>query len=69
MLDDPDQAQARVFLRVLTARAHALAREMTFGHNHTPGARRRLEAELSTVCGYIDRLHRRFPDTAADRTT
>ncbi|WP_330230157.1 hypothetical protein OHA40_29810 [Nocardia sp. NBC_00508] len=64
MEQDADLAQARVFLELLTLRARTLAREIGFAHRGDAAVRQELHAELSAVRRYIDRLHRRFPETA-----
>ncbi|MBF6341357.1 hypothetical protein IU450_36570 [Nocardia abscessus] len=64
MEQDADLAQARVFLELLTVRAQTLARELGFGYRGD-AARHELHTELCAVRRYIDRLHRRFPETAS----
>ncbi|MFI9632677.1 hypothetical protein ACIHAX_08290 [Nocardia sp. NPDC051929] len=61
---DADLAQARVFLELLTRQARTLARDIESTYRHDPAARHALYSELCVVRRYIDRLHRRFPDTA-----
>ncbi|WP_039798235.1 hypothetical protein [Nocardia araoensis] len=64
MEQDADLAQARVFLELLTRRAQTLARDMESAHRRDPAARHELYSELCVVRRYIERLHRRFPETA-----
>jgi hypothetical protein len=64
MEQDPDLAQARVFLDLLASHARALHREAEFTHRHNPTARAELAAELRTIERFADRLHRRFPETS-----
>ncbi|WP_063052976.1 hypothetical protein [Nocardia arthritidis] len=70
MEQDADLAQARVFLELLTRRAQTLARDIEFSYRGDPAARHELHSELCAVRRFIDRLHRRFPETVppqADR--
>ncbi|MBF6301388.1 hypothetical protein IU459_28175 [Nocardia amamiensis] len=63
MEEDANLAQARVFLELLAVRAQTLTREIGFAHRGDPAVRQQLQTELSAVRRYIDRLHRRFPET------
>ncbi|WP_454199211.1 hypothetical protein [Nocardia sp. Marseille-Q1738] len=63
MEEDANLAQARVFLELLTVRARTLTREIGVAHRGDPAVRQQLQTELCTVRRYIDRLHRRFPET------
>ncbi|WP_157229724.1 hypothetical protein [Nocardia abscessus] len=67
MEQDADLAQARVFLELLTVRAQTLARELGFAYRGDAAARHELHTELCAVRRYIDRIHRRFPETASPR--
>ncbi len=69
MEQDADLAQARVFLELLTVRAQTLARELGFAYRGDAAARHELHTELCAVRRYIDRIHRRFPETASPRGT
>lgn len=64
MEQEADLAQARVFVELLTLRARTLARDIESAHRRDPAARHELFSELRVVRGYIDRLHRRFPEIA-----
>ncbi|WP_159843752.1 hypothetical protein [Nocardia sp. CY41] len=64
MEQDADLAQARVFLELLTRQARTLARDIEFSYRGDPAARHQLHSELCVVRRYIERLHRRFPETA-----
>ncbi|MEV0033231.1 hypothetical protein [Nocardia sp. NPDC050793] len=63
MDEDPDLAQARVFLELLANRATALDRELGFAHRLSPASRAESVAERRTLQRYIDRIRRRFPET------
>ncbi|MGW4091313.1 hypothetical protein [Nocardia sp. NPDC004750] len=60
---DADLAQAQVFVELLTRQARTLARDIASTYRHDPAARHELYRELCVVRRYIDRLHRRFPET------
>ncbi|MEV6070301.1 hypothetical protein AB0L82_27465 [Nocardia sp. NPDC052001] len=60
--EDPELAQARVFLAELEKHAAALARRLQ--SSATLDVHRSLDAELSSVRRYVDRIHRRFPAIA-----
>ncbi|MBF6195824.1 hypothetical protein [Nocardia implantans] len=64
MEQDADLAQARVFVELLTRRARMLVRDIESAQRRDPAARHELFSELCVVRGYIDRLHRRFPQLA-----
>ncbi|MEU2038864.1 hypothetical protein [Nocardia niwae] len=64
MEQDADLAQARVFLELLTRRAQTLARDIEFSYRGDHAVRHELHSELCVVRRCIDRLHRRFPETA-----
>ncbi|MGY4099780.1 hypothetical protein ACW2Q0_09505 [Nocardia sp. R16R-3T] len=63
MYEDPDLAQAQVFLELLANRAEALTRELGFAHRLDSPPREELVNELRAVQRFIDRIHRRFPET------
>ena len=67
MHEDPDLAQAQVFLELLTNRAGALTRELGLAHRLHPASRAELVVELRAIQRFIDRLHRRFPETCPGR--
>ncbi|WP_330184898.1 hypothetical protein OHB26_15705 [Nocardia sp. NBC_01503] len=60
--EDPELAQARVFLAELEKHAATLVRRLQSGA--TLDVRRSLDAELAAVHRYADRIHRRFPGIA-----
>ncbi|WP_067533568.1 hypothetical protein [Nocardia crassostreae] len=57
--EDPELAQARIFLGELERHIATLTRRMQTAP--TVDARRALNAELSAVRRYVERLHRCFP--------
>ncbi len=60
--EDPESAQARVFLGELEKQIAALLRRMQTAPS--PEARQSLNAELTQLRRYVERIHRRFPDIA-----
>ncbi|MEV6767520.1 hypothetical protein AB0N05_02700 [Nocardia sp. NPDC051030] len=60
--EDPELAQARIFLDELEAHAAKLTRRLQTAL--TPEARQSIAGELSTLRKYVDRIHRRFPGIA-----
>ncbi|MTE15523.1 hypothetical protein [Nocardia aurantiaca] len=60
--EDPEAAQARIFLEELERHVVKLTRRLQTAP--TPEARQAINAELSTVRRYLDRIHRRFPGIA-----
>ncbi len=68
MFDDPDIAQARVFLDLLAAQARTLARAIATAERTFQAQRlRELHAELHTVRNCIARIHCRYPEIAPPR--
>ncbi|PXX58352.1 hypothetical protein DFR70_11434 [Nocardia tenerifensis] len=68
MSDDPDIAQARVFLDLLAAHARTLARAINTAERTFQTRRLRdLHAELHTVRRCIARIHCRYPDITPTR--
>lgn len=57
--EDPDAAQARLFLGELDKHATTLARRLQSAP--TAETRQSIKAELSVVRRCMDRIHRRFP--------
>ncbi|QIS11929.1 hypothetical protein [Nocardia arthritidis] len=65
MFSDSDKAQALVFLDLLTAHARTLARDIYQAEKCSRMEySQALRYELGTVRACIDRIHRRFPETA-----
>ncbi|GEM31511.1 hypothetical protein NN3_25180 [Nocardia neocaledoniensis NBRC 108232] len=62
--DDPDVAQAREFLDMLTAHAARLETDMAMAGS--PQQRAAWQSDLRQIRRFIDGLHRRFPDLAAE---
>ncbi|MFG1798140.1 hypothetical protein [Nocardia altamirensis] len=63
MSDDPDIAQARVFLDLLAAHARGLTRAISTAERTFQTHRlRELHAELHTVRNCIARIHYRYPN-------
>ncbi len=60
--EDPESAQARVFLGELEKQIATLIRRMQTAPS--PEARQSLNAELSQLRRYVERIHRRFPGIA-----
>ncbi|MFE5283713.1 hypothetical protein ACFRAQ_01910 [Nocardia sp. NPDC056611] len=60
--EDPELAQARIFLDELERHVVKLTRRLHTAP--TAEARQTISAELSTVRKYVDRIHRRFPGIA-----
>lgn len=60
--DDPELAQARIFLDELEKHVVKLTRRLQTAP--TPEARQTIGAELAAVRRYVDRLHHRFPGIA-----
>ncbi|GAB0101438.1 hypothetical protein JMUB6875_04020 [Nocardia sp. JMUB6875] len=60
--EDPELAQARIFLNELERHVVKLTRRLQSAP--TAEARQTINAELSTVRRYVDRIHRRFPGIA-----
>lgn len=60
--EDPELAQARVFLAELEKHAVTLVRRLQSAP--APDVRKSLDAELSVVRRCVDRIHRRFPGIA-----
>ncbi|MFI6364979.1 hypothetical protein ACIBG0_19730 [Nocardia sp. NPDC050630] len=67
MYEDPDLAQAQVFLELLANRGESLTRELGRAQRLTPAYRAELVVELRAIQRFIDRLHRRFPETCPGR--
>ncbi|MFD3458886.1 hypothetical protein ACFWVM_04180 [Nocardia fluminea] len=65
MDEDPDIAQARVFLDELDHHARKLSRAI----GTAPTNITELRAELGTIRTTIAKLHARFPETRAELTT
>ncbi|UFS93770.1 hypothetical protein [Nocardia huaxiensis] len=61
--EDPELAQARVFLRELERHMAGLTRRLQTAL--TSEARQSIDTELTTVRRYVDRIHRRFPGITA----
>lgn len=60
--DDPDVAQAREFLEILTVQATRLETDMR--QASSPQQRAAWHSEWRQLRRFIDALHRRFPDVA-----
>lgn len=60
--EDPDVAQAREFLELLTTQAARLETDMTLAGS--PQQRAAWHGEWRQIRRFIDALHRRFPDLA-----
>ncbi|APA95622.1 hypothetical protein NS506_01551 [Nocardia seriolae] len=60
--EDPELAQARIFLDELERHVVKLTRRLQTAP--TPEARQSINAELSAVRRYVERIHRRFPGIA-----
>ncbi|AYF72985.1 hypothetical protein D7D52_02870 [Nocardia yunnanensis] len=60
--EDPESAQARIFLDELEKHVVKLTRRLQTAP--TAEARQSISAELSAVRRYVDRIHRRFPGIA-----
>lgn len=60
--EDPELAQARIFREELERHVVKLTRRLQTAP--TPEDRQSINAELSTVRRYLDRIHRRFPGMA-----
>ncbi|MEV5834075.1 hypothetical protein [Nocardia sp. NPDC052112] len=69
MYEDPDLAQAQVFLELLANQAEVLSRELGFANRLAPTSREEMVGELRAIQRYIDRIHRRFPQTCGRLTT
>ncbi|AFU01491.1 hypothetical protein [Nocardia brasiliensis] len=68
MSDDPDIAQARVFLDLLATHARGLARAISTAERTFQTHRlRELHAEMHTVRHCIARIHYRYPDIVPNR--
>ncbi|WP_147404285.1 hypothetical protein [Nocardia panacis] len=64
MSEDPDLAQARVLLDALAAQLVSLNRALDVAQRNGRAAEvHALTVDLRTVDRYIERLHRRFPQT------
>ncbi|MFD6393065.1 hypothetical protein [Nocardia sp. NPDC060259] len=62
--DDPDVAQAREFVEMLTAHAARLETDMALAGS--PQQRAAWQADLRQIRRFVDGLHRRFPGLADD---
>ncbi|MGW0324713.1 hypothetical protein [Nocardia sp. NPDC003183] len=63
--DDPDVAQGRKFLEILTAQAARLETDMTLAGS--PQQRAAWHGEWRQLHRFIDALHRLFPDLAGEQ--